>query len=246
MSGNMYAGVEPINELGGHCKHNCLYCSTIFISHIFPATKMKYSGEYRLYQSVLKRNLKGNQVIFVCGQNDLFEESVPEEMIDRILERACNRDQSNLYMFQTKNPARFKDYLDQLPEMYMLGTTIETNREEYIEKYSDAPSIKSRVDAMVLLSDHPTYVTIEPILDFDHDEFVALLKLIHPNKIFIGSDSKVHKYPRIYHNLKLPEPDGEKVLKLIKALEEFTEVEQKENLKRLINKGSGKDGNKHK
>lgn len=239
MVGNMYSGVKPINELGGECQHKCLYCSTKWFIFMYPASKNKYSGVYKLYNHELKKSLKGGQIIFICGQNDLLEESVPKEFIDAISKRSCERDQSNMYMFQTKNPERLKDILNSLPENYMLGTTIETNREEYIEKYSDAPSIKSRVDAMASLSDHPRYVTIEPIFDFDLEEFVALLKKINPDKVFIGADSKVYKYPKIYNNLKLPEPDAEKILKLIEELEKFTVVEQKSNLSRLLDRSDG-------
>lgn len=238
MAGNMYDGVKPINEMGGECKHKCLYCSTKLFCHTYHASKVKYSGDYRIFEKELKKNLKGNQIIFECGQNDLFEESVPTKIIEKILKRSRERDQSNLYMFQTKNPKRFKDFIDQLPTNYMLGTTIETNRESTISELSDAPSIESRVDAMVFLSDHPRYVTIEPIFDFDLDEFIEIIKRINPDKVFIGADSKVHKYPKIYNNLKLPEPNAEKIVKLMEALEKFTRLEQKTNLIRLL-KGSG-------
>ena len=141
-------------------------------------------------------------------------------------------------MFQTKNPKRFIKFIDQFPDNYMLGTTIETNRESIISELSDAPSIKSRVDAMASLHGHPTYDTIEPIFDFDLEELVELIRITKPDKVFIGADSKVHKYPNIYNNLKLPEPNAEKIVDLIHALEEFTVVEQKSNLNRLL-KGSG-------
>jgi len=241
MAGNMYAGVKPINDMGGRCKHECVYCSSILLRHQYPASREKYNGEYRIYEHELKKNYK-NKVLFVCGQNDLFEASVPEEIIVRILERCRKRDQSNLFMFQTKNPERINDFHKLLPENHMIGTTIETNREEYISKYSNASSIKDRMEAMILLNffGHPIYITIEPILDFDLEEFVEIIKRIKPDKVYIGADSKVHKYPKIYNNLKLPEPNGEKVLKLIEELEKFTEVEIKKNLIRIL-KGSGKD-----
>lgn len=238
MAGNMYDGVKPINEMGGECQHKCLYCSTKWFCHMYPASKQKYSGEYELFEHELKKNLKGDQVVFICGQNDLLEASVPRDIINAILIRSMERDQSNLYMIQTKNPKRFKEFLDILPENYMLGTTLETNREEIIEEISEAPTIESRVDAMVSLKRHPRYVTIEPILDFDLKEFVALIRRIKPNNVFIGADSKVHKYPKIYNNLKLPEPSAKKIVKLMEALEKFTVVEQKTNLIRLL-KGSG-------
>ncbi|MCK4545129.1 DUF5131 family protein [candidate division WOR-3 bacterium] len=236
MVGNMYSGTKPINELGGECKHNCLYCSTKWFRFMYPASREKYSGEYRLFEHELKKNHNNEKVIFVCGQNDIFEESVPDEFIRRIMKRSCERNQDILYVFQTKNPARMKDYEDLLPEIYILGTTMETNREEYIKEFSEAPSIKSRMDAMIELQEdgHPIFLTHEPLFDFDLEEFVEIIKKIKPDKVFIGADSKVYKYPKIYNNLVLPEPDAEKILALIEELEKFTVVEQKSNLPRLL------------
>jgi len=72
---------------------------------------------------------------------------------------------------------------------------------------------------------YPKMVTIEPILDFDLEPFVEMLKLINPEWINIGADSKGHK---------MPEPSKEKVLALIEELKLFTDVKIKKNLNRLI------------
>ncbi|OQA00447.1 MAG: hypothetical protein BWY70_00699 [Bacteroidetes bacterium ADurb.Bin408] len=70
------------------------------------------------------------------------------------------------------------------------------------------------------------YITIEPILDFDLDHFVNMLGLdFQPIQVNIGADS---------HGHKLPEPPKTKLLELISALESFTTVHQKPNLKRLL------------
>ncbi len=144
-------------------------------------------------------------------------------------------------MFQTKNPERFKEHLHDFPENFMLGITLETNREELIAEYSEAPTIENRVNAMLSLSHFPLYVTIEPILNFDVEEFVQLIRWIKPDKVFIGADSKVHKYPKVYNNLVLDEPDAEKILKLIEELEKFTVVEQKSNLSRLLGRSEANE-----
>ena len=230
---NMYKGVKPTNELGGRCLHKCQYCSTESLRR-YPATDAKYSGEYRIYESELKKNYK-NKILFICGQNDLFEASVPTEIIETILARCRARDTSNLFMFQSKNPVRFKDFIDQFPADMMLGTTIETNREDYIRKFTDAPNIRSRIDAMAELKDlgFRTYLTVEPSLDFDVGILSYLIKIANPDKVYIGADSKVYKYPIAYDNLELPEPSSQKVKALISELWKFTEVEQKSNLARL-------------
>jgi hypothetical protein len=69
------------------------------------------------------------------------------------------------------------------------------------------------------------YVTIEPILDFDLQDMVALIKACEPNQVNIGADSG---------NNHLPEPSKEKLLALIDALKEFTVIDKKTNLQRLL------------
>jgi DNA repair photolyase len=222
---NMYEGVKPINELGGRCKHECDYCSTHTLRRVYPGCKAKYEGEYRIYESELKKNYH-NKTLFVCGQNDLFEESVPSELILRILKRANERSKDNIIMLQTKNPKRFHEFFSHIPfENTYLGTTIETNREDLIRKHTKAPTIDSRIKGMNQIIGFKKYVTIEPIMDFDVEIMSLAMFKIRPNKIFIGADSK---------NNNLPEPSKEKVLKLIEELKGYRQVELKSNLKRIV------------
>ena len=64
----------------------------------------------------------------------------------------------------------------------------------------------------------------EPILDFDLDEFIEMIKEIKPTWVNIGADSKSHG---------LPEPTPEKIKKLIEGLKNITEIKLKDNFKRL-------------
>jgi len=220
MAGNMYDGVTTVNPLGGFCDY-CSYCSSFALRKRWGACKKKYSGYYRLYESELKKSWGKNKQIFVCGQMDLFHRRVWDGFIERILEKARNSSPSNLYMFQTKNPKRFHDWLDKFPENSMLGTTMETNRISITSKYSRAPHPYLRADALRKIEILPTYVTIEPIMDFHHDSFPKLIRAARPDKVFIGADSKGNN---------LPEPELWKVESLIKDLKDFTEVELKSNL----------------
>lgn len=229
MSGNMYPGVKTWNPLAGRCKHECDYCSTEGIRNRYDACMEKYNGEHRLYKHEFK-NLGKGKTIFVCAQNDLFEESVPSEFIEKVLEHT-RKYRENIYMFQTKNPERYMDFFGKFPTKgiqaaYMLGTTIETNREDSIKKYSKAPSIESRIKGMVRVRPLPSYVTIEPIMDFDLSKMASIIRTrINPNKVYVGADSK---------NNNLPEPSKEKIQKLIGNLREYTEVEIKSNLNRIM------------
>ena len=75
-----------------------------------------------------------------------------------------------------------------------------------------------------------TFITVEPIMEFDLDPFLQLLCDARPKFVNIGADSK-HK--------RLPEPEGYKVLQLIAALRDAgIEVREKSNLARLMNGGA--------
>ena len=71
-------------------------------------------------------------------------------------------------------------------------------------------------------SKYETMITIEPILDFDLNEFVEMLIDVNPTWINIGADSG---------NNNLPEPSPEKIIALINAL---PNIKIKNNLKRLV------------
>ena len=70
-----------------------------------------------------------------------------------------------------------------------------------------------------------TLVTIEPVLDFDLEEMVKLVLQCNPVQVNIGADSG---------NNKLPEPNKKKVTALIHELNQFTQIDQKRNLGRIM------------
>lgn len=121
------------------------------------------------------------------------------------------------------DPERFTDNWT-FPPMVVLGTTLESNR---CWNGSKAPCPVFRYQAMKSLPATMGYrkmVSIEPIMDFDLDEFVDMIRGIAPQFVSIGADSKNHN---------LPEPSADKVQRLIADLSAFTEVKLKDNLKRI-------------
>lgn len=144
-TGQMYEWVDKtFNPLNGRCPHRCGYCLTARTA----AGRMGYyDGELRLNQNKMKENLGKGRTVFVCNLNDLFADAVPDKFICDILGK-CRKYPDNTYVFQSKNPARFKDFTNLMPISIVLLTTIETNRENDLGK---SPTRKNRMEAMVEL-----------------------------------------------------------------------------------------------
>jgi protein gp37 len=179
-------------------------------------------GDLRLEKKELEINLGKHNYIFVGSSTDMFAQVVPSEWISKVLVCCNNPITDNTYLFQSKNPMRFVEFLLQFPKQSILGTTIESDID-----YADislAPSVTQRCEVMSHLAIRKM-VSIEPILDFDIDRFVSMLHKIQPEFVSIGADSGRNN---------LPEPSPEKIGELILKLKEFTTVKIKENLNRLL------------
>ncbi|MFA5263229.1 MAG: DUF5131 family protein [Opitutaceae bacterium] len=220
--GNMYPWVTDTHaHLGGECPHRCRYC---YVKNPRFGRPAKYTGELRLIEAEFAVKYGEGKVIFVENCGDLFAEEVPTEFIHRVLAH-CAEWPLNTYVFQTKNPRRYFNFLPALPEASILGTTIETNRE--LPGISEAPPVFDRFNVMTLIPRiFKRFVTVEPILAFDVDQLAAWIIEIRPDFLNIGADSKNHG---------LPEPSQADVLSLIAKLRDGgIEVREKHNLGRLI------------
>jgi DNA repair photolyase len=217
-NGNMYPWVTHTwNPLAGQCKHECSYC---YMKRSFLGNLKKYNGEVRLFKEELTTDLGFGKIIFVGSATDIFGEWVPDNIIKNILEY-CKKFQ-NVYLFQSKNPNRFTDFLDLLPKNSIIGTTLETNRDYNV---SEAPMPSKRYHDFISIDYPRKMVSIEPIIDFDLYEFLTWIKRIKPEFVSIGADSK---------NNNLQEPSPDKIKKLISGFENITKVRIKKNLKRVI------------
>jgi len=101
-------------------------------------------------------------------------------------------------------------------------TTLETNR-YYPDIMNNVPRIEERVEAMARIAGigFKTMVTAEPLMDFDLDGFVELIRRCKPYQVNIGRNS--------IRDIILQEPDPQKVQKLVTSLRAFTRVEIKKN-----------------
>lgn len=202
------------NPITGRCSHGCTYCYM---------RRFKL-GPLKLKSRELITNLGGShdRSIFVGSGTDMFAADVKADWIRAVLAR-CREYQDNTYLFQTKNPKRYFEFLDQFPQKTIYGTTIETNRPNTC---SNAPSVFDRAASLLLLGRFARrMVSTEPVMDFDLDPMARLLVMARPEFVSIGADSKGHG---------LPEPTWGKVQDLADILGlQGIEIRTKKNLERL-------------
>lgn len=225
-NGNMYDFItHTSNPIKGLCPHECGYC---YMRAIF----RDYHGDetLRLDEYELKVNYGKNKFIFLGTSTDMFADAVPTEWILQVYDK-CLQYPENKYLLQSKNPGRtlepqlINHPLMQLKDRIYFATTIESNRDY---PFSKAQSMTARADAMAQLQamGFPVMVTIEPIMDFDHDELVEMLRKIGPVQVNIGCNTN--------REVKLPEPTRDQIVALVQELRTFTKVELKSNSARIL------------
>lgn len=214
--GNMYQGwiTHTWNTIKGECPFLCNYCYM---------NRWGKQQPVRFDEKELRTDLGKDNFIFVGSSCDMFADSIPGEWIADTMLHMAKYD--NSYLIQSKNPGRIKEFLPIDAHKYMVCTTIESNR--HYRDISKAPSPLQRALDMHEYAKVgiDTLVTIEPVMKFDLDELVRLVKHCGVVQVNIGADSGRNN---------LPEPSKEEILELIKELEGYTKVVTKSNLKRLL------------
>jgi len=215
--GNMYGFITHTwNTVKGACFHDCSYCY------------MKRWGKQnpiRFDEKELKTDLGIGNFIFVGSSCDMWAKNIPDEWIIKTLKKCEISD--NKYLFQTKNPDRILHFMDAciISDKSIACTTIESDK-FYPEIMKNSPHPVLRSLSMEEISGAiKTFVTIEPIMDFNLKNLIQIIKRCNPEQVNIGADSG---------NNNLPEPPKEKVLELISELQKFTIVHKKSNLNRLF------------
>jgi len=208
------AGEMAVFNLQTECEN---YIANGFVVHNCYMRRFPFK-DLQLDEKELRTDLGNGRFIFVGSSTDMWAEAVPFEWIAQVIRKCSLHD--NIYLFQSKNPNRFHQIY--LPESFkhIFATTIETNRR--YPCMGKAPAVEERAQAMERLWFHRRMITIEPILDFDLPEFLALIRTAHPEWVNIGADSGRNG---------LPEPGPEKIRMLIEGLRTFTDVKIKSNLK---------------
>ena len=175
----------------------------------------------RIIEDSFTTKFSEGERIFVGSSIDIFAEEIPAEWIRRVLD-FCSKAPKTAFLFQTKNPGRFKHF--KIEKNFMIAATIETNI--YSRKImGEAPAPALRAVAMEDLEAKTKMISIEPIMKFDEDIMMAWIMETMPIIVSVGADSKGHG---------LPEPTAEEVESLIARIEAAgIEVVRKDNLTRI-------------
>jgi DNA repair photolyase len=199
---------ETWNPVTG-CLYYCNYCWARQLA----TTKLKNSHRYTqgfkpmLNEKEFRVKFNKGDLVFVSDMGDLFGEFIPSNWIQRVLEHVA-RFPKTQFLFLTKNPIRYNEFLNHIPDNAILGATIETNNDQIFlaDIISRAPLPSKRYTAMKDLKWDKKIISIEPLLDFDLETFSQWVKDILPFLAYIGYDN--------YH-CKLKEPPLSKTLKLL-------------------------------
>lgn len=216
------------NPIRGKCFHGCTYC--------YMQGKWSHPCQYMEIKE-LTGTFESGQFIFIGSSTDFCSEKVKLEWIKQVFDFCYKNNPLDLFgerakfLLQTKNPERLLEFLNHPlmnPENdeVFICTTLETNR--HLPKYmQNAPAPRQRAEAMAKISDAgiPTYVTIEPIIDFDLEDFVALIKMCKPEQVNIGKNTR--------KNVSVPNPTIGKTVDLVRELQDFTKVVLKQNIGNL-------------
>jgi len=210
--------IETWNPFVG-CEHDCVYCDSSFKRQMKRRKRQCmdcYDFKPHFHPERLSRSLprtEGDNFIFCCDMGDVA--FCKPEWMQQILAR-IGQLPDRTFLIQSKNPSVFNAF--RFPGNVLLGTTIETNRDDLYEGISKAPLPRERYKAMLRLHHLRKIVTIEPVLDFDVEIMKGWVHEIRPEICYVGYDSKKNY---------LPEPELSKVEALMEKLKERTNVRAK-------------------
>jgi len=200
------------------CRFNCSYCWARRMARRLRCEKCREFVPHFHPERLDKIPKSG--IVFVSDMGDISfaPDSVRVKVINAIT-RVQER-YNVIFFFETKNPSIYLESPERTdgrplyPSKTIFSTTIETNRDELVLKYSLAPPPTTRFEWMKWLAESipqtRRHISIEPIMDFDLDVMFKWITDIEPELVSIGYDN---------YNHHLPEPPLSKVLKLIEDLE---------------------------
>jgi len=206
---------------GPEGKGPCVYCFAKMLAEGKLADTPKYRDcgfKPTYHPKVFEKDLGRNNIYFVCDMGDLWGDWVPNNWIQDVWRKCASADASNVFWFLTKNPSRYLRFLIEnglYPRSnFVFGVTSERD---------DGNRILPMLALIGTFPDTHTFVSMEPIMDFDAERMISWLSRLQPEFIYIGYDSGNHH---------LPEPPLEKVEALISTLQNAGKIEVRRKLLR--------------
>lgn len=205
------------------CTHNCKYCW----ARAF-AERWGKSFEPQFREHFFNDSMPDDgSWIFVGSMGDIFCWGVPDEWLLKLFNYILECDADNRFLLQTKNPNRFLDfdfathYLTSIKNRVIVGTTLETTEET---PWSKAQPTWIRAMSLHYMKEqgYDTFLSLEPLADFNYETMIQWIKNIQPEAVEIGLEN--------YSNYTTPPPQ-EKTIMLLSWLD-FMEIPYvlKENL----------------
>lgn len=174
------------------CLHGCEYCYARKIAERFGSKQMPIFTEYPVLNEPVRsrdgriqpypfdfsptfhrykldepQKWKNPRNIFVCSMADLFGEWVPNEWIDDVI-KATQRALQHRYLFLTKNPERYGEWLERFEE----GRISELDE---VENCWFGASASNNAELERANRSSAQWVSIEPIrerIETDEDQFM--------------------------------------------------------------------------
>jgi len=192
------------NPIAG-CTHDCLYC---WAKALNDKWKKPFTPAFR--ENYLKDKMPDDgSWIFVGSMGDTFCNDMPVEWVGRLLNYIAAYQGNNKFLLQTKNPRAFdfwKSSLENIKDKIILGTTIETTGDT--TKFSKAPSTIERFVYLrqMKLAGFKTFLSLEPLAEFDIEMMKHWIVKINPEAIEIGLEN---------YTSFTTKPSDEKIIELV-------------------------------
>jgi protein gp37 len=172
------------------CLHGCKYCYAREIA-LSPTMRAHFPGGFAPVFHAERLTAPANTKVpadaatdprlrrcFVCSMADLFGRWVPAEWILQVLQAGCASPWW-VYMFLTKFPSRYLEFIDQMPPTAWLGTTVDEQKR-----------VRFAEDAFRAIGDRcaVTYLSLEPF-----DEELNFNDLSMFDLVIIGAQTETRQ-----------------------------------------------------